>query len=103
MNANESLKEFLSAYFHEDWALDARSPRDVVAKFFHYERSVDVLRSIAEALRALIDSDADDSTLSERLFREFGGYFDPRGDGESTRGWLISLAEEFEREIARRR
>jgi hypothetical protein len=102
MNANQSLREFLSAYFHEDWALDAQSPSDVVVQFFRDQKSVADLIPIARALRELIDGNADDEALSTRLFREFGSYFDPRGVGESTRSWLAGLADEFDREIAKR-
>jgi hypothetical protein len=103
MNAHQSLKDFLSAYFHEDWALDAQSPRDAVVQFFRDQKSVEALLPIAQALHELIETDEDDETLSTRLFREFGSYFDPRGVGESTRAWLIGLANDFDCEIAKRR
>ena len=103
MNASESLKEFMSAYFHQDWMMDAQSPRDVVAQFFRDQKSVGDLVPIAQALRELIATDEEDERLSTRLFMQYGSYFDPRGVGESTREWLTNLASEFEREIGRRR
>ena len=102
MSANQSLKEFLSAYFHQDWALDAQPWSDVVAQFFRDHELVTDLVPIAQALRLLIDTNEPDELLSARLFREFGSYFDPRGIGQSTRGWLTALTKEFDREIARR-
>lgn len=102
MNTYQSLKEFLSAYFHQDWNLEAKSPGEVVAQFFRDQTSVDELRRIVRALRELIDTGEPDEILSTRLFRDFCSFFDPRGVGESTRKWLISLANDFDREIAKR-
>lgn len=89
----------------ECWVSNAmnpnQSPRDVVAQFFRDQTAED-LRLVAQALHQMIETDQDDETLSTRLFREFGSYFDPRGVGESTRTWLTNLAHDFDREIANR-
>jgi hypothetical protein len=50
----------------------------------------------------LLQTDEDDQMLSKRVFQDLGLYFDPRATGETTRGWLTSLADDFDREISKR-
>lgn len=95
-------ERFFSAYFHDDWCLDASTEWDVIAQYFREQQSVESLIHVAKALHGLLAGDEDDETLSRRLFREFGSYFDPRGAGGSTRTWLARVAREFDEENARR-
>lgn len=90
-----SLQKFMSAYFHEDWMLDAQSPRDVVSQFVCDQQPAE-LRAVVQALRGLLHGGEDDATLSRRLFREFGAYFDPLTAGESTSSWLKAIADQIE-------
>jgi|GEM_PF-4512832 len=90
-----SLKNFMSAYFHEDWTLDAQSTRDVVTQFVHDQQPAE-LSAIVQALHRLLDGGEDNPTLSRRLFREFGAYFDPLSVGESTSSWLKAIADQIE-------
>ena len=96
-----SLKNFMSAYFHEDWMLDAKSTHEVVSRFVR-DQETSGLKDVVHALRGMLTRGDDDATLSKRLFSEFGAYFDPRGSGESTSGWLDSLANQIESAIKTR-
>ena len=100
---HEALKNFMAAYFHEDWPDCDGSSEEVVRHYFREQDSIDQLSSVLRALRELIEGDGDDEVLLSRLFREFGSYYNPLGGGLSTRAWLQSLADDFEREISVRR
>lgn len=99
-NDESSLKEFLCAYFHEDWIVDAASTDEVVEQYFRDQPRLEELAHIARALDGLLANEASDELLSAKLFKEFGCYFDPLGVGQSTRLWLESLAQRI-RERAR--
>ena len=96
-----SLKNFMSAYFHEDWMLDSQSAHDVVANFVQ-DQAPQELGAVARALRGLLAAGEDDATLSRRLFTEFGAYFDPLSAGESTSSWLNSVAAQIELALGNR-
>jgi hypothetical protein len=96
---HEALKNFMGGYFHQDWALDDASPREVLQRYFLDQDSTEELSSVLRALRELIDGDDFPGELSDRLCDEFGCYYYPPGAGLSTRGWLQTLADDFEREI----
>jgi hypothetical protein len=98
----QALQDFIASYFHQDWALDDASPRDVVQRFFRDHDSIEELSPVFRALRELIGGPDDDEVLSSRLFKEFGSYYNPRNLGLSTRVWLQTLADDFEREIKAR-
>jgi hypothetical protein len=99
---NRALKDFMAAYFHQDWDFDAESPTEVVSQYLRDTASSPELVSVARALRVLVNGSEDDEALTRRLFSEFGCYFDPRGSGQPTRGWLRSLADQVEDEVRRR-
>jgi hypothetical protein len=96
---HEALKNFMAAYFNEDWPDDGASPQEIVQSYFQVQGSTEELSSALRALRELIDGDDFPGELSDRLFDEFGCYFYPPGVGLSTRDWLQSVADDFEREI----
>jgi hypothetical protein len=101
-NDTVALKEFLAAYFHEDWSLDDVSPEAVVDRYLRDQDSVKALEEIARAIRRLLMAAESEQALSTRLFREFGSYYDPSGSGGSVRRWLESVAQRFAEEIKRR-
>ena len=95
----QALQTFMASYFHEDWPDEGASPQEIVQSYFQDQDSTEVLSSILRALRELIDGDDFPGELSDRLCDEFGCYYYPPGVGLSTRDWLQSVADEFEREI----
>jgi hypothetical protein len=101
-NDHEALQNFMGSYFHQDWTLDDASPHEVLQRYFRDQDSAEELSSVLRALRDLIADGDDDEALSTRLLREFGSYYNPRGVGLSTRAWLQTLADDFEREITAR-
>jgi hypothetical protein len=98
----EALKNFMGGYFHEDWSDVDTSPEAAVQHYFRDQGSTEELSSVLRALRELIEGDAGDEALSDRLFDEYGCNFYPPGAGLSTRAWVRTLADDFEREIKAR-
>jgi hypothetical protein len=101
-NDQEALKNFMAAYFNQDWPDIDGSSEAVVLHYFRDQDSIEELSWVLRALRELIEGDDGDEALSNRLLNEFGCYFYPPGAGLSTRAWLQTLADDFEREIKAR-
>jgi hypothetical protein len=85
------LKNFCSSYFHEDWALDAETPGDVVAQFLADSPTATELRTIADQIRQFIDMHGDDVRLETALFEALGCYYQPSADDVSARAWLEAI------------
>lgn len=83
MNALEYL---LSAYFHQDWAHDFSSTRDVVRAFSAREPR-EQREELRLDLRNLFTTGIDEETATE-LMQRAGCSYDPRADGLSVLGWL---------------
>ena len=81
------LGQFLGAYFNEDWSLDHETWQEVVDSYIASEPP-DLVTSAAEELKALLETEDDDSQLERRLLREFGCYFNTASVGLTPRTWL---------------
>jgi hypothetical protein len=99
---DHSLKRFLSGYFHEDWMEDAQDPADIVAMFLRDRKDTEDLHTVVRAIHAIVQDDMAEDELASRLFRQYGCYFDARGEGGSNRDWLREVAAQIEQEIAAR-
>jgi hypothetical protein len=85
------LAQLLGAYFHQDWALDDRSPDDVLRRFQRGEPPATVQRAGADAARVLQShaNDADVAAVLERL----GSSYHVAADGLTARAWLARVGE----------
>jgi hypothetical protein len=90
-NKFEELKNFCSSYFHEDWALDAEDPGDVVSQFLAGSPKSSELRTIAAQILKFIDAHGDDASAETALFASLGCYYLPSADNLSARDWLEEL------------
>jgi hypothetical protein len=90
----EALFHFFGAYFHQDWALEATTPGEVIATFLQ-SSTVEALSELSQAIVSFVAEHRDDRDLEEALFKQLGCYFSPRGVGLSTRTWLLSVAGTF--------
>lgn len=91
----EAVKEFFSAYFHEDWCSDAEDSTQVVAEYLRERPDRATLRSIARGIQLLVERHTPDDEMENVLFREFGCYYLPSADGRSAREWLQEVGDEI--------
>ena len=85
------LRNFFSAYFHEDWPCEADSPESVFTGYAQ-SSSPHERRMLAEAILEYSRAFADDKELEESLCRDLGCYYLPSADGLSAKGWLEHAA-----------
>jgi hypothetical protein len=89
----EETKQFLGAYFNQDWDMEAPTWEGIVDIFLRDEPSSSTIQAIVVTLRELADSDQPEEIVADRLLREFGSFYDPRGSGVRIRDWLLAVAE----------
>ncbi len=90
-----ALQEFIWAYFHEDWRLDANSRGDVVANFLRFENAPRVT-AVLDDLRELLAEPATEGELHDALIHEYRLSYDPWDDKITTREWLEGLQREMQ-------
>jgi hypothetical protein len=90
--SDESLMNFFSCYFQEDWNLEANSPDEIVAGFARTAEPHEV-QALSAAIANLSCQFASEKELEKRLFDYFGCYYCPSADGRSTRAWLLHVAD----------
>lgn len=91
---HEQLRQFLGAYFHQDWPLEADDWPAVVAQYVR-ENGADHGRAVADALDSLARSTPDDAELERIVHHDLGCDYDPRPDlgGPTLRRWLSQVAD----------
>lgn len=95
MSDTPALRNFLSAYFHQDWSMEHDSPDAVVSYFLESEADAEIV-AVRDDLGKLAAEGLDEGVLGERM-RGLGSEYDPGRDGGSWRGWLATLQERFAR------
>lgn len=91
---HELLKHFFSAYFHEDWDIEAENPKDIVA-MYAADVTEDQRCAVGKAILRYIDHVEDDTELKEKLFSELGCYYTLGADGLTARDWLKIVAAQL--------
>lgn len=86
-----ALENFLSAYFHQDWAAEHGSPDAVVSYFLDHESDAEIA-NVRRDLARLASQALPETELAHR-FRALGCEYEPGSYGE----WLASLSRRFER------
>lgn len=89
-----ALENFLSAYFHQDWATEHGSPEAVVAYFLDHEGGAEIAKVRGE-LERLAAQSLPEAELAQH-FRALGSEYDPTRDGSSYRDWLHALLSRFQ-------
>ena len=87
----KALEYFLSAYFNEDWALEAKSSREVARAFARNEPRDQIAR-VLEDLKEIRGSSLTEET-AQQLLESLGSYFRPESEGYSAVAWLRKLEE----------
>ena len=80
------LANFLGAYFHQDWALDAASADEVIEGFVR-DDGPDRARELAAEIERLLATETSERALEESL-RKMGCYYCFKSDGLSASEWL---------------
>jgi hypothetical protein len=86
----EFLRDFFSAYFHEDWMMESENPIEIV-EIYCSTVSFEHRIKLANGIKNYADS-FDESGNEIKLFEELGCYYDPKTDGLSKKEWLLSVA-----------
>jgi hypothetical protein len=89
----KELRSFLSGYFHEDWALDASRPDDVVAQFLTSRPPAFEVDRIVAQISDYLTSRKEEEAVERGLFEELGCYYLPSADGLSARDWLHHVVQ----------
>ena len=97
----DKAKNFLSAYFHEDWGEEAQDPARVVSNYLDEGWRAAELLDIAEQIERYVARFADDKALDKSLFEDMGCYYSPSADGKTARAWLLELISSLRGEAER--
>jgi hypothetical protein len=95
MSATPALQNFLSAYFHQDWAMEHDSAAAVVAYYLGSEADAEIV-AVRDDLAAVAAEGLEEDALAAR-FERLGCEYDPTRDGSTWRGWLATLQGAFTR------
>jgi hypothetical protein len=90
----EQLRQFLGAYFHQDWELDAPDARAIVERFIVDHSDPTELTNLAALIDQYVESH-DDKSLEHSLVSELWCFYTPSADGISARGWPKAVAARF--------
>lgn len=95
MSDTPALQNFLSAYFHQDWAMEHDSADAVVTYYLGSEADAEIV-AVRDDLAAVSAEELEEDALASR-FARLGCEYDPTRDGATWRGWLASLQAAFTR------
>ena len=90
-----AFQDFLLAWFHQDWQLDASSRKEVVAEFIATSHPAAV-RDVAGDLRELLNRQLSEQQLHDEVLTEYSLSYDPWRDEISMKEWLTGLLRELE-------
>ena len=86
-----ALRNFLSAYFHQDWAVEHDTPGAVVDYYIEGESAQQVAQ-LRDEIARLLSQDLDEDDLALQV-RELGSEYDPGQDGGNYQDWLRGIEE----------
>jgi len=91
----ELLVNFFSAYFHEDWPCEAKTPEEVVTAYAKGTVSDEKIGILCKAILEFSRRFDDEKELEEKLFSELGCYYTPSADGLSPKEWLKRVVSQL--------
>lgn len=92
----EALRNFMSAYFHQDWMLNDETPDEVVSRFLAMQQPTrGELQALIAQIDAFISAHPDDTTIEQALEPVLGCYYLPSADQRPARAWLSEVRERF--------
>jgi hypothetical protein len=90
---HELLRQFFAGFFHQDWRVEADTPEQVVTHYATQMNDRAALPELSDAILAFVDDHPDEDKLADALLRDLGCYYAPRSTGQSTKAWLLHIAE----------
>jgi phenylalanyl-tRNA synthetase beta subunit len=88
MNAQfPHLSQFFSSYFHQDWPLEASTPREVVKNYRNSESPESIEGTLAE-LKKLLEMPIAQPDLETFILEELGCYYSPEAENQTVKEWL---------------
>ncbi|MDW8213061.1 MAG: contact-dependent growth inhibition system immunity protein [Roseiflexaceae bacterium] len=92
----EALRDFMGAYFHQDWMLDDETPDEVMSRFLAMQQPTrDELQALIAQIDAFTSAHPDDTTIEQALEHVLGCYYQPSADQRSAREWLNGVRARF--------
>lgn len=95
MSDTPALENFLSAWFHQDWAIEHDTASGVVDAYLGSEADGEIV-AVRDDLARVAAEGLDEAALGARI-QALGCEYDPTRDGQSWQGWLDALQAAFER------
>ena len=83
------LEQFLGAYFHQDWTLEASESAEVI-KAYRKKASPRAVNDLLKELAELRAGKLKEAQLRKRI-EMLGGCIDPAGEGKTCREWMAVL------------
>ena len=83
-----ALAQFCSAYFHQDWDLEAPDPLLIIRNYLQEETISQVQQTIAE-IEKLLSFNLEPETLKMFLESDLKCYYNPTAYGISHSDWLL--------------
>lgn len=93
------LREFLSAYFHQDWDVEAEDADGCVALFISHEPAHEELLVIVRQIDEYLEKEGPEESISRGLYEKLGCEYLPSVASE----WLIHVANLLRRALDGRR
>jgi hypothetical protein len=95
MSDTPALENFLSAYFHQDWAMEHDTAAGVVDAYLGSEADAEIV-AVRDDLARVAAEGLDETALGARL-HALGSEYDPTRDGGSWTAWFTALQAAFAR------
>ncbi|BBO34338.1 contact-dependent growth inhibition system immunity protein [Lacipirellula parvula] len=90
---HQLLRDFFSAYYHEDWDADHHDAAGVIREYINEGRNPSHLSALADAIADLVRRAGNDVDLEDCLLRSLGCYYMPSSDGLSASEWLTHILQ----------
>ncbi|MCC3452988.1 contact-dependent growth inhibition system immunity protein [Microcoleus sp. PH2017_08_TRC_O_A] len=87
-----NLTQFFSSYFHQEWALEADTPSQVVNNYRNSEPPESIEAALQE-LGQLLEMPISEPDLETFVLDELGCYYDPQSKNQTVREWLESVQQ----------
>lgn len=85
-----TLKQFIGAYFHQDWDLEHSTADDVI-NFYKHDVDCKTLSFLRVDIESLCGLGLDDTELQDILFNEMGCSYNYPHEWESSKAWLAHI------------
>jgi len=88
----DRLRQFLGAYFHQDWSADATDADGIIDRYLSDHSNKDEVAQMAALIDAYAQRVSDDRQLERALVTELWCEFVPSTAGVRARDWLQHVA-----------